>query len=96
MTQDIKNAQFKEQVEWELEALEIADHIIMYFDKDTKSPISLLELGLYATSEKMVVCCPEGFWRKGNLDIVCERYKIKQVESLDKLIGLLVNGTLFD
>ncbi len=83
--QDIKNSQFREQVEWELEAQEDADVIIMYFDPNTKSPITLLELGLFA-KKPMVVCCPEGFWRKGNVDIVCKRYNIAQVESLDGLI----------
>ncbi|MEZ5042313.1 MAG: nucleoside 2-deoxyribosyltransferase domain-containing protein [Saprospiraceae bacterium] len=77
---------FREQVEWELEGLEVADLIIMYFDPSTQSPISLLELGLYAQSKKLVVCCPEGFWRKGNVDIVCERYGVPQVEQLDDFI----------
>lgn len=75
-TQDIKNAQFYQQVSWELNALEKSDIIFMYFAPDTKSPISLLELGLFAHSGKMIVCCPEGFWRKGNVDIVCDRYDI--------------------
>jgi hypothetical protein len=86
--QEITNPQFKEQVQWELEALEIADVIIMYFDPNTKSPISLLELGLHAKERKLVVLCPEGFWRKGNVDIVCEMYSIKQVASFDELIEL--------
>lgn len=85
-TQEITNPQFKEQVEWELNGLEIADIIVMVFDPNTKSPISLLELGLHASSEKMVVICPEGFWRKGNVDIVCEKYKIKQVLNIDELV----------
>lgn len=84
--QDINNPKFNEQVSWELEALEEADLVIMYFDKSTKSPISLLELGLFAQSGKLVVCCPEGFWRKGNVDIVCERYGVTQVNSLKELI----------
>ena len=41
--QDIENPVFKEQVSWELEALELADMIVLYFDKNTKSPITLLE-----------------------------------------------------
>ncbi len=94
LTQDISNSQFKEQVTWELEALEASDYIIMYFDPKTKSPISLLELGLHANSKKMIVCCPDGFWRKGNVDIVCEVYKIKQVSSLDDLIDMLTNDKL--
>lgn len=77
---------FRSQVEWELEGLEKADLIIMYFDPETKSPISLLELGLFARDGKMIVCCPEGFHRKGNVDIVCQRYGIQQVDSLDELI----------
>ena len=92
--QDIENPVFKEQVSWELDALEKASMIIMYFDKNTKSPITLLELGLYAQSGKLLVCCPDGFWRKGNVDIVCERYKIEVLtdfkSALDQLHMLLV------
>ena len=40
--QTIDNPKFREQVEWELEALEKADFIFMYFDPGTKSPVSLL------------------------------------------------------
>src|SRR3989338_9947354 len=40
------NPSFRQQVEWELHALEQSNYIIMYFDPATKSPISLLELGL--------------------------------------------------
>jgi hypothetical protein len=74
--QSIDNAQFREQVVWELDAQDDADKIFMYFAPETKSPISLLELGLYAGSGKMIVVCPEGFWRKGNIEIVCARYEI--------------------
>ncbi len=77
---------FKGQVMWELEHLDFADLIVIYLDPNTKSPISLMELGLFASKGKMIVCCPEGFWRKGNVDIVCEKYGIKQVDTLDELI----------
>jgi len=72
--QSIDDPQFKEQVEWELSSLERSDMIVMYFDPNTKSPISMMEFGIYCMSKKMTVCCPEGFWRKGNVDVVCERY----------------------
>jgi hypothetical protein len=61
----------------------------MYFDPNTTSPISLLELGLHAKSKKMIVCCPEGFWRKGNVDIVCKTYNVHQVDTLDDIINYL-------
>jgi len=84
--QDISNPQFKEQVSWELRAMEQADLILMYFDPKTKSPITLLELGLYARGGKLCVCCPKGYWRKGNVDVVCQTYGVKQVNTLDDLI----------
>jgi hypothetical protein len=34
----------------------------------------------------MIVCCPEGFWRKGNVDIVCSRYNVQQVQNIEELI----------
>lgn len=84
--QTMGDNEFTEQVEWELDAMDRADVILMYFDPNTKSPITLMELGLHAKDGKMVVCCPEGFWRKGNVDIVCRRYNIPTVADLDALI----------
>jgi hypothetical protein len=81
--QSIHNSQFYEQVSWELNALNKAQLIVMYFDPNTKSPISLLELGLYANSKKLHVICPEGFWRKGNVDIVCEKYNIPLYSNIE-------------
>lgn len=72
--QDITNPNFYEQVNWELSGLDFVDVIAFYFDPNTKSPVTMLELGLYATSSKIVVYCPEPFWRKGNIDIVGQRY----------------------
>lgn len=85
-TQEFTNPQFYQQVNWELSALEVSDLIIMYFHPDTQAPISLLEFGKFADSGKMLVCCPTGFWRKGNVDIVCERYGIPNYETLDELL----------
>jgi hypothetical protein len=74
--QSIEEQQFREQVEWELDGLDRADVIAMWFVPETRSPITLLELGLHARSGKLVVGCPPGFWRRGNLEVVCARYAI--------------------
>lgn len=87
--QKADNPPFREQVEWELNALEQANSIVMYLSPGTISPISLLELGLHAHGEKLIVCCPEGFHRKGNVDILCQRYHITQVESLGQVVPAL-------
>jgi|SRR5689334_19040826 len=85
--QEITNPQFNEQVTWELNGLDFADIVVFYFDPATKSPVTMMELGLMAATDKsLIVCCPEGFWRKGNVDIICQRHNIPQVSSLDELI----------
>ncbi len=90
--QSVRNPLFKEQVEWELEALERADKVLMYFDPETKSPISLLELGLYARSGKLIVVCPDGFWKNANVEIVCKKYGIPQVETLKAALKELLEN----
>jgi hypothetical protein len=87
--QEEKNEQFNHQVNWEMNHMDSADVIFMYLDPNTKSPISLLELGLHADSSKIIVCCPPGFWRKGNVDIVCTRFGIPRFDKLDDAIGAL-------
>jgi nucleoside 2-deoxyribosyltransferase-like protein len=78
---------FSEQVSWELDMLDAADVVVMYFAPGTKSPVSLLEFGLCARSGKLKVCCPEGFWRRGNVEMVCRRLRIPLFETLDDLIA---------
>jgi Nucleoside 2-deoxyribosyltransferase like len=78
---------FRQQVEWELVAQEMErTTILMYFDPLSKSPISLLELGLFARTGRMKVVCPEGFWKKGNVDLICERYGVRQYGTLEAAI----------
>ncbi len=85
--QRIDNPQFYEQVTWELEHLERADRVLIYFSPGTKSPVSLMELGLVARSGRVDVVCPEGFWRKGNVDIVCQRHGVLVFDSLDRWLS---------
>jgi hypothetical protein len=60
---------------------------LVYFASGSQSPITLLELGiLTATPEKVSVVCEEGFWRKGNVDIVCDIYDIPMFKSIDSWI----------
>jgi len=95
-SEEIANPQFNEQVSWELTSQDVADVIFMYFDKDSTSPISLLELGLYAASGKMIVVCPDGFYRKGNVEITCQRYSIPLFNSIEEAIPSLKQRLGYD
>jgi hypothetical protein len=83
------NVQFNHQVSWELNKLEECDVIFMYFSPETQSPISLLELGKFAGEKDMVVCCPDGFWRKGNVEILCTRENVPLFNDMGSAIGAL-------
>jgi len=78
---------FREQVDWEMDYLNDVDVIALYFQPGTMSPISLLELGLHAASGKVIICCPEGFWRNGNVKIVAIRYNLELVETMEELVA---------
>ena len=88
--QSIDEPKFREQVEWELAGLERADVIAMWFAPETRAPITLLELGLHARGGKLVVGCPAGFWRRGNIEVVCARYGIPLVADWDDFVAKLV------
>ncbi len=85
--QDISNPPFRGQVEWELDGLERADVVAFYFAPTTQAPITLLELGLMARSGKVVACCPPGYWRRGNVQVVCARFGIPLVGTLSELVA---------
>ena len=88
LKQDIIEEKFKEQVNWELDLINEADVIALYLQANTMSPISLLELGRHVKDGKLVVCCLEGFWRRGNVQIVCDRYGIPLLDTEEVSDGL--------
>lgn len=83
---DISFAPFRKQVEWELNMQDVASVIAVYFAPNTQAPISLLEFGLFARSGKVIVACPEGFWKRGNVQVICASLGIELVGTLDELV----------
>ena len=75
--------QLEEQIKWEQDHLDEADLIIMYLADNSKSPISLLELGLYGPEGKMIVFCTENFYRSTNIKLTCQKYLIPLIQSTD-------------
>lgn len=69
-------AEISRQIKWELHHLELSNLIVMNILGDSKSPISLMEIGLFAKDNKLIVFCPKEFYRFENVMEVCERYRI--------------------
>lgn len=89
--QKLENPNFFQQVNWELTMLDKADIILFNFEKGSKSPITLLELGYnLGKGKEIYVCCPEGYERKGNVDIICDREGVEVFEDIKILINHLI------
>ena len=64
------NPELHKQIQWELDHIKEANLIYFYFDENTKSPISLLELGLCVGLYKNIVAyCPDKFYRRKNVEV---------------------------
>lgn len=92
--QKLENDNFRGQVMWEIEHLLKSDITVFFIASEGESPISLLEIGLMslmnATSKsKVIVCCEQGFWRRGNVEVMCYRFGMPLVETFEELVELL-------
>ena len=90
LVQEEDNPIFNGQVNWELNHLEEVDIAFLYLVPGSIAPISMFEFGLLAKSGRIIVCCPNGFWRKGNTNIICTRYNIPLYKSLKEAQGGLL------
>ena len=85
----LDNPEFVEQVGWEQDGLQDSDLIVFYFASDSKSPITLLELGVclgHNNNSTLVVCCPSDFYRAGNVEYMCSRFGIRMVNDYDSML----------
>lgn len=95
LRQDISEPVFNEQVNWELDGIGMSDVVFMYFDPNTKSPITLAELGYtLGAGIPTVVVCPVGFWRRGNVQIMCERGGFKLFDDIQAGIKYTIENYL--
>ena len=78
--------EMENQIKWEQNHLDKSDIIVMVLLDESKSPISLLELGLYAKSNKLIVFCTPNFYRWDNIRLTCKKYNIELVQDLYPII----------
>lgn len=83
---EFTDAMEQSQIEWELEAMENADLILMWFPKASEAPISLLEMGLYLRSGKLLIGVEDGYYRQKNIELTTRRYNVPVFYTLNELI----------
>lgn len=77
------SAVFAEQVAWELRGIERADIVLVHFEPGSLSPVSLLELGLLlGRGASVVISCPPGFARRGNVVLTARHLGLPVHDSL--------------
>ncbi|PSR90603.1 hypothetical protein BD289DRAFT_481552 [Coniella lustricola] len=88
------DARYKAQTDWELAHIASSTFHVSYFDPRAKAPVTLLEFGLTAWhkgKDSVLVGCPPGFWKRGNVVAVCQRRGILVEDSLDGLVKRLLD-----
>lgn len=55
------------QIRWELNQLQRSELTLMWIEPNSKSPITLLEMGLFASRDNLVIGCPDAFYRSTNV-----------------------------
>ncbi len=55
-----------------------------------------MEIGLYInrlnSNKHMIICCPDGFWRRGNIEVLVDRFPLycTLVSNYDELLKLVI------
>lgn len=70
---DPNHAELRQQIEWELKAQDRVHLPVYLFAANTLSPITLLELGLYA-AKNPVLCVEDGYLRAANVIVTAEHF----------------------
>jgi len=86
-TTKYNDAQFYQQTKWELSTMRQCDWVIVYLNKDSKSPVSMVETVL--NMDRVLLVRDDEFWQAGYIDILCEEFGIPQFDSLDKVLEYL-------
>ncbi len=89
------NPLFAEQVDWELNSLDQCSVLCFYFASKSLSPITLMELGIFSERhpDRCVVFCSNDFWRKGNVDKVCQDAGIPVFTDYRQFLEILILKT---
>ena len=86
------NPELYKQIHWEQKGIKEADLVVYFFDPETKSPVTLMELGQRlggSSPRSIVVGCPDGYWRKSNVVITCAMYDVDVFDSLNETVAAL-------
>lgn len=86
---------FNGQVNWEVDGIDEADVVFIFIDPATKSIVTFGEFYYILGQLKagvhrdVIIVCPHGYWRRGNIEVMCNRFGLKLHETLEEGIEVL-------
>ena len=92
----VNDDKFKKQVTWEQDGLEYSKYIFMNILDDSRSIISLSELGQYANSGKLMVVAGKNYFKRGNIEVLSKRFNFPLFDKLESGLNHLINTLLSD
>lgn len=95
-TQTIRDANFRGQVEWEMKGLANAETVLVYISKDSKAPITLMEIGYLLAKRPghVLIAVEPGFYRRGNIEVMAQAHGVPvfdDVKVFDTFLDLKFN-----
>lgn len=90
-----ENTELFNKYNWILEMANASDIIFCNILKKTTSPIPLMEFGLFATSQKLVMRCPETYPYFQLVKLICERSNIPLLQSKSTVKDALFSAYSF-
>lgn len=88
----LNTKEMKRHINWELDALQLSDMILLNFLPNAQSPISLVELGMYIRSNKLIVICPQEFYKSNYVHTLCKKYNTPIFNNITEAKTLLINS----
>ena len=72
----LANQEYVNKKTWEMDMANACDGIFLNFLQKSTSPLPLFEFGLFASSGKLIVRCPEGYYQYSQVAFTCQRMNI--------------------
>lgn len=82
----LTDVEMRNHIKWEFDGLRIADFILLNFLPDSLSPISMVELGMYIASKKLIVVCPKEFYKWRYIDTLCKEHNTLIFNQLEEVL----------
>lgn len=87
----LQEKEMRQQIRWELDALDYSNARVINFLPGTVSPISLLEMGIYLREpSRLFVVCTKDYFRYMNVKLTCERHFADVFDDLDSAINAAI------